>query len=225
MGLKLDTLELDSLTADPSTPPNGCVWHRSDAKDLIVQLGGSKKTVRTIKDNLSATAAPGSGDDSGSGYAVGSLWIDTTGDKVHQCVDSTVDSAVWKELSAGGGKNDVVVAYAEGANPYIPKNLGASYDAQATVFFRGTTDLGTPSEIKVIRQASTGSPAHSIKIRDLTNSSDIAEKTGLTSTTLDILDMGTLSNLPTGGAVFQICVKRDDSGSASIDLYGICIGF
>jgi hypothetical protein len=48
-----------------------------------------------------ATVAPGVGDDTGDGYAVGSVWVDTTADKIYQAVDVTLGAAVWKELASG----------------------------------------------------------------------------------------------------------------------------
>jgi hypothetical protein len=56
-----------------------------------------------VKANLSATAAPTANEDTGDGYAIGSLWIDTTNDAVYQCVDATLGAAVWRDLSAAGG--------------------------------------------------------------------------------------------------------------------------
>lgn len=45
---------------------------------------------------LNATTAPAVGDDSGDGYGVGSIWIDTTNDKFYICVDASLGAAVWK---------------------------------------------------------------------------------------------------------------------------------
>lgn len=45
--------------------------------------------------NLAATAAPGVGDDSADGYAVGSRWIDTATDAEYVCLDATAGAAVW----------------------------------------------------------------------------------------------------------------------------------
>tara|TARA_Y100000310_G_scaffold263591_3_gene273868 strand:+ start:563 stop:2824 length:2262 start_codon:yes stop_codon:yes gene_type:complete len=55
------------------------------------------------KQNLTATTSPASSDDSGSGYDVGSLWIDTTNDESFICVDSTSAAAVWKEITVQSG--------------------------------------------------------------------------------------------------------------------------
>lgn len=67
------------------------------------------------KNNLSASAAPTANDDSGDGYAVGSVWIDTTNDDVYQCVDASVGAAVWEQLngSSGGGNTTLFSATAD----------------------------------------------------------------------------------------------------------------
>jgi len=50
-----------------------------------------------------ATTAPGVGDDSGDGYAVGSIWVDVTGDAAYICVDATGGAAVWNPFEGAGG--------------------------------------------------------------------------------------------------------------------------
>jgi hypothetical protein len=45
--------------------------------------------IENIQDNLVATTAPTSTDDSGEGYAVGSVWVDVTANKSYICVDAT----------------------------------------------------------------------------------------------------------------------------------------
>lgn len=88
-----------------------------------------------VKYNLAATAAPGISDDTSAGYVIGSLWVDTTNDKVYMCTDNTVGAAVWKELSPAGvggavvnftDLGDVPASYA-GAGGYLVKvNSGAT---------------------------------------------------------------------------------------------------
>jgi hypothetical protein len=62
-----------------------------------------EETYEAIKSNLAASAAPTAANDSGEGYAVGSLWIDTTADKAYQCLDATENAAVWTEITQAGG--------------------------------------------------------------------------------------------------------------------------
>lgn len=62
-----------------------------------------------IKSNLGATVDPTGNEDSGDGYAVGSVWINVTLDKVFQASDVTVAAAVWKDLSGVGGTGSLVL--------------------------------------------------------------------------------------------------------------------
>lgn len=58
--------------------------------------------VQLRKNNLVAVGVPTANEDSGDGYDVGSLWVDTVGDAAYICVDSSVGSAVWASMSGGG---------------------------------------------------------------------------------------------------------------------------
>jgi hypothetical protein len=55
--------------------------------------------VEDISVNFSATIAPTINDDSNSGYAVGSVWVDVIGKKAYVLVDSAPTSAVWKQIT------------------------------------------------------------------------------------------------------------------------------
>lgn len=65
----------------------------------ILMGDGTTNHVLGVKINLSATAAPTTGDDDADGYSIGSLWVDVTNDVTYQCVDSTTGAAVWKQTS------------------------------------------------------------------------------------------------------------------------------
>ena len=66
-----------------------------NAGDGFVEIKAGATTV--VKSNTGATAAPGATDDSAAGYAVGSVWIDTTNDRAYICVDATASAAVWRQ--------------------------------------------------------------------------------------------------------------------------------
>ena len=72
-----------------------------NAGDGFVEIKAGATTV--IKSNTAASAAPGATDDSAAGYAVGSVWIDTTNDKAYICLDATASAAVWTEVTQSGG--------------------------------------------------------------------------------------------------------------------------
>lgn len=81
-----------------------------------------------------------------------------------------------------------------------------TYEAEGHFIFPGSTDVGTPTLIKIIawmKDTATGA----IRLFDATNSLVIAEKTGITEEDPTIFDMGTISNIPTGEAIFEIQLK------------------
>jgi len=48
-----------------------------------------------VKNNYSATAAPGVGNDNTQGYGPGSVWIDTVAKEAYHCVDAATGAALW----------------------------------------------------------------------------------------------------------------------------------
>lgn len=76
------------------------------AQHRRLRILAGEAEIKSFLDN-ETTTDPTSGDDSNDGYAIGSVWINTTDDKSWICVDATVSAAVWKETSAGAGTGDV----------------------------------------------------------------------------------------------------------------------
>ncbi len=62
--------------------------------------------VQNLKANLTASGAPGAGDDSTLGWSVGSLWIDISNDVIYQCADASSGAAVWINITAGASGGD-----------------------------------------------------------------------------------------------------------------------
>ena len=55
------------------------------------------------RNNNSASSNPTVTDDSGSGYAVGSVWLNTANDRIFICVNNTSNAALWNEVVASDG--------------------------------------------------------------------------------------------------------------------------
>lgn len=51
------------------------------------------------KVNFAGSGAPTTGDDSGDGYGIGSLWFDVTNDRLYACFDATIGAAVWVQIA------------------------------------------------------------------------------------------------------------------------------
>jgi hypothetical protein len=58
------------------------------------------------KNKLDATTAPTVNDDSGDGYSVNSMWLDTTNDKAYICLDAALGASIWQKV--GGDEGDTV---------------------------------------------------------------------------------------------------------------------
>lgn len=96
--------------------------------------------ITSIKYNIDASAAPTVNDDSGDGYVVGSLWIDTTNDKIYRCTDNSSGAAKWPHLSSGASDPAELVgakAYTSGITEITAGNAAVvafaseSYDTDA----------------------------------------------------------------------------------------------
>ena len=115
-----------------------------NAGDGFVEIKAGATTV--IKSNTAASAAPGATDDSAAGYAVGSVWIDTTADKAYVCLDAT--AAVWTEITqAGGGGTEAVQADMEdegvtNANRFVSPEV-AKFAPSAAKWWASVSQSGT----------------------------------------------------------------------------------
>ncbi len=77
-------------TSDANKPVSTTVQTALDGKAPLIQA------------NLTATRAPNDEDDVNFGYAVGSLWINVTGNAVYMAVDVTSEAAIWALLGLAG---------------------------------------------------------------------------------------------------------------------------
>ena len=86
----------DLAVADGGTGASDAATAR---QNLGVEIGVDVQAF--LKHNFSATADPTVDDDSGEGYAVGSVWINTssTPREAFRCVDATEGAAVWVNTS------------------------------------------------------------------------------------------------------------------------------
>jgi len=143
---------------------------------------------------------------------------DVTGDNPPQAHKTTHQDGGTDEINVGDLSGELAdpqkqKALAFGGDPLSTQQT--SYTTFYHFIFPGTTKMGTPTAIKVLL-AEAGSPTSvSVRIRDITNSNTIATQTGLTPSTypnIDVQDMGSLSNLPSGEAIFLVEALRSGGG-------------
>jgi len=91
----------------------------------VTEIATQTTTTASITNNLAATTAPTVTDDSGSGYAVGSEWVNTASGSVYICVDATAGAAVWSQVdgAATGTQNNYIAT----AAPAVSDDNTAGY--------------------------------------------------------------------------------------------------
>lgn len=75
--------------------------------------------------NLAATTIPGVTDDSGDGYSVGSVWVNTAASTAYICTDNTAGAAAWS-LMGDSDIDPTELGYLNGASPNTVVNSKAA---------------------------------------------------------------------------------------------------
>lgn len=108
-----------------------------------------------------------------------------------------------------GGSNALPFSWAQ------IQTTSGTYLAVGAFVFHGTATLGVPTAITLVAGMAQAAMSGSFRVQDLTNALTIAEITGNTDLYPSIIDMGTLSNLSAGQAIWEFQIKRDTgNGSA-----------
>lgn len=127
------------------------------AGDELV-YSGSNWVVK--KNNVSATTPPTVNDDSGDGYSVGSLWIDTTADESYRCLDASAGAAVWENSTltiddlGGAAVKGVDTDFTDLESTDLPTTQAVNNQIDAKLIFTESFEsaeqvLTTPSEVSV----------------------------------------------------------------------------
>jgi hypothetical protein len=170
--------------------------------------------------NLAATTAPTADDDNTLGYSVGSRWHDTTGSASYVCLSAATGAAVWKSTTAAAS------ATIDQAIPFAKVNSKSdSYVTVGCFVFRGSSVMGTPSSIHAIAGVQVAS-GYSARVYDVTNSQTICEKVQGSESFPSVVDLGSISNVPTGAAVWEFQLKRDGgTGNSDVEAASIDVRF
>jgi len=110
-------------------------------------------------------------------------------------INTLVDKAKCIEITLSGNANNYLFT------------KGAIYAVLTRFVFKGTTLLGSPTNIKAIVHVKTVAKPGDVRVYDLTNANAICEVTGISSLIPIVVDLGTLSNLPSGEVMFEIQAK------------------
>jgi len=126
-------------------------------------------------------------------------------------------------IGAGEGIKIMELNFASDTNKAL-RTATPSYLIKGYFKFGGTSNWGTPQKITIIENQEPGRTG-GVKIYDVTNGNTIVEKTDMTNTDLVIHDMGSLNNLPSNEAIFEIQIKRVAGSPGLIFLYSLSMGW
>ncbi len=92
---------------------------------MTVDFTGSTEYqgVSLTKDKWDATTAPTINEDSGDGYAVGSLWVDVTGNVSYILVDASVGAADWNQIDDNSGEANTASNAGTGVSVFYQKTV------------------------------------------------------------------------------------------------------
>lgn len=99
------------------------------------------------------------------------------------------------------------------------EKLGGAFE------FGGTDRWGEPSAITAVAFMNGALTSYDLRIQDITNGQTIAQMLGLTNTVVAIVDLGTMSSLPAGGAVWEVQGQRTGTGTKHMYLEALSVRF
>jgi hypothetical protein len=93
--------------------------------------------------------------------------------------------------------------------PKTTKTNSTNYQRLGGPFkYNGSIEMGQINQVEVISKMDTGMTSYSVRLYDATNETVIAETTGRTNLREEIVNLGTISNVPEDEAIFEIHIKR-----------------
>ena len=184
--------------------------------------GNGTGAVTAIKMNSAGTTAPTVNEDTGDGYTVGSIWLDTTNNKSYVCLDNSTGAAVWNVQSFNTASHIEYVrtftdSMADGN--YFPfPGRGAVNDTIDDGKRSSRTEIPASCRVTEIRVAFSDSSSYGADIFDgmIFTVRKNAVDTALTLTMLDtnFQDSATGSISYAAGDFLSIRVDYNDPGSS-----------
>lgn len=108
------------------------------------------------------------------------------------------------------GDKNLSISFSDKNEPFI-EFTSTTYVTAGSIIYEGSNDVGVPDDIKVISNRNGGS-TYDVRVFDITNSLTIAQTTGQTNLTPQIVSLGSISNVPTAQAIWEFQVRAPNPG-------------
>lgn len=179
---------------------------------------------------FSYARAPTATDDYSKGVLVDDWWYDTAGDATYLCTDNTTGAAVWEETSSSevvnlAKKGIFQVTMTSQSNPYVT-TASTTWVVLARFYYQGSDVIGAISKINVVAAVVSGAGFGSFQLYDATNLQTVAQAVDIiTGAAFASYDVGTVSNIPTGPAIFEIRGARSAGPSSTVGFSSVHMEF
>jgi hypothetical protein len=156
---------------------------------------------------------PAATDDESYGYEPDDTWVNSSSGQCFVCSDATSSAAVWGSSVCPTGVKDQLFEYSwsDGTFPSLSFK-SVTFVIAAQFRFSGSDVAGTPTKMNTVSWSPAGGTQGCVRIWDTTNSKLICQLDGIDNQFPEPLDLGTISNIPTGAAVFEVQVRQLDGG-------------
>ena len=175
--------------------------------------------------HFTSSSDPTTDENAAAGYEDLDRWKNTTSKDLFFLVHA--ETGKWVKLSSlgtFGGAQDIVVSWAKDSGQNYLK-LDQSIYMGVSLPFRGTALLGTPTAIKVIVRAKDIGKYCDVRIINKDNADVIAEKLNIANNDFEIVDMGSLSSLPTGEVKMAVQGRKASTDGTDAHLQALIVAF
>jgi hypothetical protein len=134
------------------------------------------------------------------------------------------------DITAGIGQKAQTMIMSSGTDIFFTAPLFTSFNEWGTFKFEGTSIIGIPSEISLILEKPNASlnPDWGVRIYDVTNAQVICSQLNQPSNIIlpkQIFDLGALSNLPAGPAMWELQLIKGPGGQQEIQISSMTIKY